>query len=126
MVSACNDFVSNHGETLEDLLFKNEVSDLAMREQLCLRTKICDKLWSPEAEEQKRDRSPEEARLEQEQAQKAGREAEKERKRAEKLKKKEEAAAKKQKKAAEEEAAAAAAKNEAEQPQAAEQTKEEL
>jgi hypothetical protein len=117
--------VSNHGETLEDLLFKNEVSDRAMREQLCLRTKICDKLWSPEAEEQKRDRSPEEARLEHEQAQKAGREAEKERKRAEKLKKKEEAAAKKQK-AAEKAAAAAAAKNEAEQPQAAEQTKEEL
>ena len=53
MVSACNDFVSNHGEDLETMLFKGVTDDLTMRKKLCIETKICQQLWTPEQEEQK-------------------------------------------------------------------------
>lgn len=72
MVSACNDFVSNHGEDLETLLYKGVASDVEMRNRLCIETKLCNQLWDAEAEELKRDRSPEESKREvQEQAREA-------------------------------------------------------
>jgi len=115
MVTACNDFVSNHGEELEELLYKGVVDDAAIRQRVCLGHKVCDKLWSPEEEEQKRDRSPEEARKEAEEAAAAAKKAKAE----EKAKKKAEAAKKK----AEKEAAKRAA---AEETVAAEEQKDEL
>ncbi len=53
MVSSCNDFVSNHGEELETILYKGEKEDRAIREKLCIQTRICQQLWTDEQEEQK-------------------------------------------------------------------------
>ena len=109
MVSACNDFLSNHGETLEDFLYKGVATDVEMRTALCLKTKLCPKLWDAEAEEQKRDRSPEEATREAEEAKRKHEEAEKEKAAKEKAEKAAKAKAKKER------ADAAKAKREAEE-----------
>ena len=53
MVSACNDFISNHGEELEAYLYKGVGEDREMRTKLCIKTGLCQELWSAEAEEQK-------------------------------------------------------------------------
>jgi colicin import membrane protein len=107
MVSACNDFLSNHGEELEVFLYKGVVEDRDMRQRLCIETGICEKLWDAEAEEMKRDRSPEEARREGAEQQRKAKEEAKKKQEAEKAEKAEKA---KKKKA---EAAAAKAAREA-------------
>lgn len=95
MVTACNAFVANNGETLENLLFKGVTDDLTMRTRVCIEeAKLCKELWTPTEEESKRDRSPEEAKAESVAAQKAAREETQRKKAEEKAKKAEEHAAK--------------------------------
>jgi hypothetical protein len=53
MQSSCNDFVSNHGEEIETILYKGQMTDRDIREKLCIQTKICDRLWTDEEEETK-------------------------------------------------------------------------
>ena len=84
MVSACNDFLSEYGEELETILYKGLMPDRDIRVKLCLDTKLCSALWTPEAEEQKRDRSPEESRIEAERQRQAAIEEKKKKKAEEK------------------------------------------
>lgn len=105
MVTACNSFLADQGESLEQLLYTG-VPDRDIRTRLCIEDSgVCSSLWSDEDEERKRDRSPEESEREAAEQKRAGREAakaEKARKKAEKAekaRKAKEAKAKKAKKA---------------------------
>lgn len=87
MVSGCNRFIKEYEEQLETYLYKGGVTELFLRQELCLHTKECKQLWTAEEFETKRDRSPEEAQAEREDMQKRHKE-EKDRQAAEEKEKK--------------------------------------
>lgn len=97
MIKACGDFRSDHDGDLEDMFYAG-TPEREIRTEICIKkSKRCKQLWTHEAEEQKRDRTPAEQKKEQEDARKAGREHEKK----EKARKKKEKAERRAKRLAE-------------------------